>query len=72
LTTHGIPVQWEPYQGNHINYIEGIHMKTNHYYSMVALRRILERRQAQRIAKGNPSASLVRAIEHLNSQIREY
>ena len=46
-------------------------MKTNHYYSMVALRRILERRQAQRIAKGNPSASLARAIEHLNSQIQE-
>lgn len=45
-------------------------MKTNSYYHLIALRRIIERKQAQRIAKGNPSASLARALKHINTQIQ--
>jgi len=47
-------------------------MKTNSYYHLVALRSIIERKQAQRSAKGNPSASLARALKHINKQIQEH
>lgn len=47
-------------------------MKTNSYYRLVALRILIERRQAERSAKGNPSASLARALKHINTQIQEH
>jgi hypothetical protein len=46
-------------------------MATTDYYHLIALRTILERRQAQRIAKGNPSDSLARAIAHIKAQLTE-